>query len=418
VSLRFARLRSGGRSLVHRWNTFFFTPQSATPVALYRIIFGLLVIANLALLHGDWLTWFGANGLVRPETLQKLSPGLNLHWALLVLQSDTCIQSFFWVFLLFAVFLTVGFQTRLSSVLVFLFLNAIIRRNFYITNGGDSLLRAMGIFLMFAPAGGALSVDRLLRLCRAEEGVEPKQYWPWAQRMMQIQTALVYISAFAWKSLGADWMNGTAIYYTSRLVEFQRFPMPTLESGLLLRIATWSTLVIEFAVGVLVWVRKLRYWILLLGICLHLSIEYSMNIPLFQWIIMAGYVTFIDPADLSRSWAWVQRRAAWLGDPVDVLYDGCSIRSVRWVNVLHAIDIFARLRFVDWQSAEGRTAWPDLSARQGQANLLIVAGNSLRAGFSGLISISRLVPLLWWLAPLSLTSGPGRGRLPALKATK
>jgi Vitamin K-dependent gamma-carboxylase len=419
VRPRFARLRLAGRSLVCSWNAFFFTPQPATPVALYRIIYGLLVVADLALLHGDWLTWFGANGLLRVETFQKLSALPNLDLISIPFRNDTLVQSFFWVFLLFAVFLTVGFMSRLSSVVVFLFLNVIIRRNFYITNGGDFLLRVMGFFLMFAPSGAAVSVDRLLRIWRGQEGLEHRKYWPWAQRMLQIQSALVYISAFAWKSTGADWINGTALYYTTRLVQFQRFPVPTVENGLLLRISTWSALLVEFAVGVLVWVRKIRYWILLLGVCLHLSIEYSMNIPLFQWIMMSSYVTFIDPADLSRAWGWLRRRVAGrLGNPVDVIYDGSSVGSDRLANVLRAIDIFGRLRFIDRHSLEVRTAWPALSGRQGEPCLLIGANGSLLEGFSGLVAISRLVPLLWWLAPAALVSGSWRQPLRAAKAAK
>jgi hypothetical protein len=193
--------------------------------------------------------------------------------------------------------------------------------------------------------------------------------------------------------------------------------VPVLENGLLLRLATWSALLTEFAVGTLIWIRKLRYWILLLGVCLHLSIEYSMNVPLFQWIIMAGYVTFIDPRDLSRSWAWVRRRfASWLGDPVEVIYDGSSVPNIRLVNVLRAIDIFGRLKFIDWHSSEVRTAWPDLSIRQGSISLLISARGSLHEGFNALAAISRLIPLLWWLAPVSLVTGSWRQPLRAVKA--
>lgn len=392
-----------GRSLVRSWNTFFFTPQSPTPVALYRIIYGLLVIADLAMLHGDWLTWFGANGFVRADTFRKLSPRLNLELIWVPVHNDVCIQAFFWVFLMFAMFLTVGFLSRLSSVVVFLFINAIFRRNFYIFNGGDFLLRNMSFFLMFAPTGAAISIDRLLRIWRGKEGLERQPCWPWAQRIIQIQTALVYLSAFCFKTLGSDWRDGTALYYTTRLVQFQRFPTPTLENGLLLRLATWSALYTEFAVGALVWVRKLRYWVLLLGVCLHLSLEYSMNIPLFQWIMMAGYVTFIDPDDLSRAWAWVRRHfAGLLGDPADVIYDGNCTRTARLADVLRAIDVFGRLNILDLHASAAGNESQALPVAQEPARLLISRHGSVYEGFKGIFAISRLVPLLWPLAPLSL----------------
>src|SRR5258708_5243220 len=154
MTLRFARLRHAGQRVIHAWNGFFFTPQPATPIALYRILYGLLVITDLALLHGDWLTWYGVNGLVRFETLLKLAPGRNLGLFWLIPQDDAWIEAFFWVFLLFAVSLTIGLFSRFSSVAVFVCLSSILRRDAYIMHSGDALLRACGFFLMLAPSGG------------------------------------------------------------------------------------------------------------------------------------------------------------------------------------------------------------------------------------------------------------------------
>src|SRR5579871_2296055 len=148
----------GGKCLAASWNDFFFTPQSPISIALYRILYGLLIIADLALLHGDWLTWYGAHGLVSMETFRKISGGANLNLFLIMPQGDAWMESFFWVFVLFALFLTVGFLSRFSSWVVFLCLGSIQRRNWYILHSGDTLLLVMGFFLMFAPTGAAISI--------------------------------------------------------------------------------------------------------------------------------------------------------------------------------------------------------------------------------------------------------------------
>jgi hypothetical protein len=394
------------RPLVSSWNAFFFAPQSPAPVALYRILYGLLVIADLVLLHGDWLTWFGADGLVSIDTMRKVSPGIRLNVFLILPQGDQWIQAFFWVFLVLALFLTVGFLSRFTSIAVFLCLMSIHQRNLFILNSGDTLLRVTGFFLMFAPAGAAISVDRLWRIWRGKEGVEVLPRSPWAQRMIQIQSALVYFSTFCWKMRGTKWIDGTALYYTTQLMEFQRFPMPSLGNGLLLRLATWSALLIEFALGILVWFRKIRYGVLLLGVGLHLFLEYSMNVPLFQWIAMASYVTFIDAADLSRAWAWLRRSLARrLGNPLDVIYDGADSRAVRLANVLRAVDVFARLNMIERHSANVGSEWPALSGLRGRPTLLVEVHGFVYEGFKGLLAISRVVPLLWWLAPFLFLSG-------------
>ena len=64
--------------------------------------------------------------------------------------------------------------------------------------------------------------------------------------------------------------------------------------------ATWYTVVLEFSLGVLIWFRPFRYPLLVLGLLFHLSIEYSLNIPMFEWDVLTAYVLFIDPTDLQR----------------------------------------------------------------------------------------------------------------------
>ena len=38
-------------------------------------------------------------------------------------------------------------------------------------------------------------------------------------------------------------------------------------------------------------------------------LEYSLNIPLFQWDILSGYILFVDPEDISFVWSRIQDRA-------------------------------------------------------------------------------------------------------------
>jgi hypothetical protein len=170
-------------------------------------------------------------------------------------------------------------------------------------------LRVAGFFLIFAPAGAVLSVDRWRRIRQGKETADQIPLCaPWAQRMIQIQASVLYFATFYYKSQGPWWINGTAFHYASRLLEFQHFPMPVIQNLYVLRALTWSTLLIEFSLGVLVWFRDLRYPVLLAGLCLHMGIEYAMVIPLFEWASVSTYVTFIYPEDLSRAGAWLRNR--------------------------------------------------------------------------------------------------------------
>ena len=101
-----------------------------------------------------------------------------------------------WIFLLFTVLLTIGLWTRLSSLVVFLCLTSMQQRNLYITHGGDTFLRIAGFFLVFAPAGAALSLDHYLRVRKGTEDRQVRPQAPWAQRMIQLELSWLYFASF------------------------------------------------------------------------------------------------------------------------------------------------------------------------------------------------------------------------------
>ncbi|HEX3436108.1 MAG TPA: HTTM domain-containing protein [Pseudacidobacterium sp.] len=280
---------------------FFFTPQSPTPIGLFRIFYGLCVLATVLLLRSDWLAWFGVHGWVSLSTMTTIEPGIRLNLFTILPQDDRWISALFWFFLVFAVLLTVGLWTRLSSIAVFLCLASIQQRNLFIIHGGDAFLRVTGFFLMFAPAGAAFSLDRLIRIRRGKEGAEIAPKAPWAQRMIQFQLALLYFISFWWKMKGHAWLDGTALYYVAHLHEMQRFPIPRwIQNPVISKLGGWYTLALEFSLGTLIWFKRFRYPLLLLGVLFHLGIEYAINAPMFEWDILAAYVLFIEPADLER----------------------------------------------------------------------------------------------------------------------
>jgi hypothetical protein len=283
------------------WNKFFFAPQSTIPIALFRILYGALVIATLLLLHPDWLAWYGVHAWETLPTVQQLEPGWRLNLFAILPQDDRWIEALFWVFLASAVLLTLGLLTRLNAVVVFLCLVSVQQRNLYILHGGDTFLRVAGFFLIFAPAGAALSLDRRLRPQAASQP-------PWAQRMIQFELSMLYIAAFCSKIQGAPWLDGTALYYVYHLDEIQRFPLPPwLLTPTLLKLGTWAALATEFTLGIFIWFRRVRYYVLALGVLFHVAIEYSLNIPLFEWDVLSGYILFIDGADYVRAWNWIRR---------------------------------------------------------------------------------------------------------------
>jgi len=319
------------RTIARAWNEFFFEPRSPIPIALFRIVLGLIVLIDAAMLRPDWLTWYGPRGLVSLATLQQLEYGPRINVFAILPQTDLWAYAVFYVLVVSALFLCAGLFTRASSIAVFILVASIHQRNLYIVHSGDTLLRCSLFFLMFAPAGAALSLDRLRNIWKGKEGLEIRPRAPWAQRMIQIELSLLYFTTFWSKTLGPAWVDGTALYYVYRLNDFHRFPMPEfLNNMALIKLQTWFTLVAEFSLGVLIWIKELRYPVLLLGVLLHLSLEYSINAPMFQWTILALYVTFLDASVLERAWSSIRQRiTAGAPEPVLVEYDPQDSQSRR-----------------------------------------------------------------------------------------
>jgi len=384
-------------AIVAAWNRFFFAEQSPLPLALFRIAYGLVVVCTLVLLKPDWLTWYGTHAWVSLNTMRELEPGVRLNLFTVIPQDDRWILALFWVFLASAIMLTVGFLSRINSVIVYLCLASIQQRNLYITHGGDTFLRVAGFFLIFAPAGAVLSVDRLLRVWRGREQGAVQARRLWAQRMIQIELSLVYVITVCWKLKGGPWIDGSALFYVYHLFEFERFPIPSwFLHPVILKISTWLALVLEFSLGTLIWVKSLRYKILTAGLLFHLGLEYSLNIPMFQWDVLCAYILFVDAKDLERVWNWIRVRAgAYLSPPVTVFYDKNSERARRFVNLLTVLDIFHRLSFVESPRTE--------SAAERQNNkreLLIATASGPCHGRDAMKLLARSIPLLWPLLPL------------------
>jgi hypothetical protein len=300
-------LRSFGRL----WNDFFFRKQSPVPMALFRIVYGTLVIVTLCLLRPDWFNWYGTHAWLSLSTALKLEPGHRLNLFAIIPQDGTWIEALFWISLSSAVLLSLGLFTRINSILVFVCLTSIQQRNLYILHGGDTFLRLAGFFLVFSPAGAALSLDRMIRIWRGKESskIQPRSLW--AQRMIQLQLSFMYVVAFLLKIKGAPWLEGTALFYVYHLDELRHFPLPAwFFRPIVLKLGAWSALALEFSLGVLIWVKEFRYVLLALGLLFHLWLEYSLNIPLFQWDVLSAYVLFIDAGDLSRVWSAIRARTA------------------------------------------------------------------------------------------------------------
>jgi hypothetical protein len=293
------------------WNTFWFGPISARPLGVYRIVFGTIALANLGFLAFDLDYWFTNIGILQGTEAQELAGPLRpsiLHW----IQDPLGVRLFFGAAALAMVLLIVGWHTRIMAVLFYFAMVTIHQRNVLTNSGADTLVLIMAFYLMLSPSGAAFSLDARRKAKKSGIVAEPL-ILPWAQRLIQLHISLIYLNTAVLKSGGASWINGTAIHYVILNSEVGRPLLAWLsEYPIVINLMTHGALMTELAIPFLLWFRATRIWAILAGIGLHSAIHLTVNIPIFGEVMIAGYIAFLTPEELSAALRFFDPRN-WIG---------------------------------------------------------------------------------------------------------
>jgi hypothetical protein len=132
---------------------FFFKPEPPTSIALFRILQGALILVNCTLLWPDYWDWFSPTGFTPPAFGRAYFPGTHLNVFEWLPQSPGAIWGVFWLLVIAATCLTLGFRTRTAAAACFLLISSLHHRNLGIVNSGDTVMRLGAFFLAFSPAG-------------------------------------------------------------------------------------------------------------------------------------------------------------------------------------------------------------------------------------------------------------------------
>jgi hypothetical protein len=274
------------------WDRFFFRPQSTAPMTLVRVVWGAIIVGWAISLLPDIDPFFVQGDLMYER---NLSPG---SWTVLPHLPDGAGLVVCLLLLAGGLATMIGWHTRVSSVVAFVMLVVLERANTAIFNSGDLLLRQIGLCVALSPCGLLWSLDA--RRAR-RKGRRPNVLRaPYGMRFLQLSLCLGYFLSAWSKSRGSTWQNGTAIALSLRIEDLQRYTAPEwlFDQGVLLNLFTWATLAFEVTFFALVWNRRLRPWVLAVGVALHLGIDVFLDIGFFSLAIYTAYLSFV-PDDVA-----------------------------------------------------------------------------------------------------------------------
>jgi len=282
------------------------------PVALFRIVFGLLTVNWFWQLLPNLTPFFSDQGMLPRASQLEFFGGF---FTLLNAAGETWQVAIFWVAaVLAAAALAVGFHTRTASFVTFIAFASFSLRNPMMGDASDQVFRASAFWLGFTAAGDRWSVDAWLRTQRGD----PPSGLGWALpiRLLELQFAWIYLATGLEKMGGGLWRDGLAVFYSLQLEHTFGRPWDAPIAGLvdLTRVATNLTLVTELAflpLAFVPYVRRLgRIVAVVMAAGLHLSIVVFMNVGNFPLVMLAGLIPFLPAAWIRAVVARVRLPAA------------------------------------------------------------------------------------------------------------
>ncbi|MFO0922797.1 MAG: HTTM domain-containing protein [Pirellulales bacterium] len=275
--------------LVKRFDAFLFQGCDVPMAAVVRIGYAILLIIHVLVWLPDAGFWFSNEGVLQTETAQELFPR---RWSIFYCLPSTAVvvQTCMLILMGHAILLLFGIGGRLQSLAIFLWLTSIHHRNPIICDGEDTVMRLFAFFMIFLPLDASASP---LPWNRSSSKDSRRA---WALRLFQIEMTLIYASTAWCKAWGETWQQGTAFYYVSQMTDVYGRPwLPDATFGSLwvAMFFTYAALLLEIALPIALWIPKTRKWAVAAGILLHLAIELTMNLFLFEWVMMLGLLTFL-----------------------------------------------------------------------------------------------------------------------------
>ncbi|KPC82510.1 HTTM domain-containing protein [Streptomyces sp. NRRL S-4] len=299
----------------------FWTLVTGRPVSLYaaavlRIGYGLLYLAFLLREFPHRNEIWGPGSPWTHGLAQQLFEQSGWNSILTLSGSRTYFELCYAAALVTSLLFTLGWRTRIMSILFAVVVVSFHARAIFMTDGGDNLILLMALYLVLTACGRRWSLDaRRTRRAIARAGTAPprprKSFWLRQLNDVRVtlttvvhncglfviaaQVCLLYGAAGLYKVQGASWGGGTAIHYVLNLDLFQ--PWPALshlvdQYPTVIAVASYVTVLLQVAFPFVLFGR-LKYPVLAMLLGMHIGIAFLMGLPLFSGAMIVADAAFL-----------------------------------------------------------------------------------------------------------------------------
>jgi len=249
------------------WTEFWFTPAGPWPLALVRILGGLLALALWGSYAWDLETWFGPFGMISPGLLDAWrSPYAGSLFDLATSTSGVLIAYGLGGLVLLA--MTIGLATPVTTVLGAIAFASLLHRGPMLVGPADDVVAVILWCLAIGRPGDVLSVDRRLGAWLGRPAPRPSVCTGIALGLLRVHAAVIAGAAALAQLKGDVWWNGTAAWWLASRAESPLVDLTGvfLQSEYLVNLVTHAIVLFEIAFAVGLWIPSLRRPLALAGL--------------------------------------------------------------------------------------------------------------------------------------------------------
>ncbi|MEE9424316.1 MAG: DCC1-like thiol-disulfide oxidoreductase family protein [Methylococcales bacterium] len=365
----------------------------ATGLGLFRIAFGLVIIQEII-----FLFYFR-------HLIFDLTPFLD--------RTSTLIHVLLLLWGVIAVFLTIGYHTRINALLNYIFwVVFVVFTNMWedFDGGFDQLVIGSSFLLIFIPSERAFSLDNLrLRLAhfKPNQNWQPPRVVPILSYLIVVlfSLELLYFDSFIHKLFAEHWLNGMGAWLPASMPYY----ISALDVSWLLnqkqfmQFVGYLILVFQACFVFIFFWRRTRVPILLIGSSFHLGITLLLNIYPFGLVMLVHYLLVVP----FSWWRWFGNKIRANKPTLTVFYDEDCPLCCRTVATIQHFDIAESIDFKGLQSfASDQPQLANIDQTKLLKDLYAVDQNNRL--YSGVDTYLQILKAMGYLAPFAyLLSLPG-----------
>ena len=288
--------------LVHSVST---TRHGLIGLSVVRVAIGSVILLDLMIHAADRQVLWGPRGwydTTRMERDQQLGASLfNLGDSAWL--TDVLYLTYGAVALAFLM----GWRTRVTTPALLLMVWTFQERNPYLINGGDNLVRIVLLYLVFAQVDAHLVRRRQAPRGAAAPG-SARAVWATVAHNAALaacigQLCVVYLASAMFKIQGEMWQEGTAVYYITRVAEYNAWPEVShwfAQSAVLVTAATYGTVLLQLSFTFTLLTTWARHLVFVGLAASHVGIGVLMGLPVFSLFMIAIDLLVFTDAEWRR----------------------------------------------------------------------------------------------------------------------